>query len=351
MHIFLQPEDVLLFRDGKPFNQGEEHYARSIFPPLPSTVQGAIRSHYLIYKEIPLDDQSKIIETVGTADDFKGLRIRGPFIAKYNNQTLTRYFPTPADAFVIDDKGTAVRPAMLRKNPGMNSHTYLNYLLYKPRNVTQTKKKPAPWMSETELHEYFQGNDAQAMPEEYLFKSETRLGITLKADHTRSTEEGMLYQVDFIRLREDVGLYLEVSGFDDFPSSGLMRIGGEGHGVMFSTVAAPHPWSVPDPLPPRFKLYFTTPAYFEHGWEPADWGTFFEGQTPQLEAVALAGWQIASGFDYAQKRPKSTRRYVPAGSVYYFSCAGNTRLTTDAISEYGAAIGFGQILVAEWKED
>jgi CRISPR/Cas system CMR-associated protein Cmr3 (group 5 of RAMP superfamily) len=39
----IRPQDVWLFRDGKPFSGGEDHAATGIFPPTPFTVQGALR--------------------------------------------------------------------------------------------------------------------------------------------------------------------------------------------------------------------------------------------------------------------------------------------------------------------
>jgi CRISPR-associated protein Cmr3 len=50
---------------------------------------------------------------------------------------------------------------------------------------------------------------------------------------------------------------------------------------------------------------------------------------------------------------KPARRYVPAGSVYYFECQGEARLRPDlvqnAITDYGAQIGFGQVIVTNWE--
>ncbi len=350
MYIFLQPEDVLLFRDGRPFNQGEDHHARSVFPPLPSVMQGAIRSHYLVIQGIPLDDKKRIIETVGTAEDYKALRLRGPFLSKRQSEGVTRYFPTPADAFVLKKEAGIILPATLQPNSGMNSHTHLPYLLCKPQRVPRTKDKPDAWLSEAQLKNYLvDGTEAQTTPENVLFVRETRLGIQL--DHwSRTSKDEMLYQAEFIRPMDEIGLSLEVKGYPNWPSSGLMRIGGEGHGVYFLEVGAPKDvFPCPKTLWMRFKVYFATPAYFNAGWQPHDWGEFFEGNVT-LQAAAISGSLVASGFDYARKQEKPARRYVPAGSVYYFSCKGQARLKTDAISQYGAEIGFGQIFVTEWKE-
>lgn len=349
MNLFLHPEDVLLFRDGKPFNSGEDHHARSVFPPLPSVMQGAIRSHYLVHKGVPLNDIKKVKEMVGTADDFKTLRLRGHYLARYDGKTLTRYFPTPADAFVKE--GQTVKPAEWRVNPGGNSHAHLKYLPFKPESIGQTKDKPAPWMREDQLQTYLNGGEAQTTPESQLFNRETRLGIKLQSNSSRATEEGMLYQAEFIRPCENIGLYLELEGYSDFPDKGLMRIGGEGHGVGFQSIGKPTiAWNIPSPLPKFFKIYFATPTFFEEGWKPKDWGKFFEGAVT-LEGVALSGSLVSSGFDYAQGKAKSARRFVPAGSVYYFSSSGAARLKQiDGMSDYAAEIGFGQIFITEWNK-
>src|SRR5690606_5208459 len=82
MELFLEPVDVWLFRDGRPFDALSDHRAESIFPPYPTVMQGAIRSHHLVVKGVDLSDRAAIEAAVGTATDFKGLRLRGPFIAK-----------------------------------------------------------------------------------------------------------------------------------------------------------------------------------------------------------------------------------------------------------------------------
>ncbi len=348
MNLFLHPEDVLLFRDGKPFNRGEDHHARSVFPPLPSVMQGAIRSHYLVATGIPLNDKKRVKETVGTAEEFGDLRLRGPYIARYDGKILTRYFPTPADAFGLNK--TQVKLAKWKPNPKSNSHTHLNYLPFKPDDLETTKDKPAPWMSEGELQKYLNGETVQTTREDQLFHLEPRLGIKLQSNHSRATEEGMLYQAEFIRPCENVGLYLELEGYD-FREKGLMRIGGEGHGVGFQSIGKPTiAWNIPDRLPEFFKIYFATPAYFEGGWQPKGWSKFFEGDVI-LEGVALSGSLVSSGFDYAEGKAKSARRFVPAGSVYYFSNPGAACLKQiDGMSEYAAEIGFGQIFITEWNK-
>lgn len=45
--FFIEADDVLMFRDGRPFTAGESHVIQSLFPPSPLTLQGALRSYIL----------------------------------------------------------------------------------------------------------------------------------------------------------------------------------------------------------------------------------------------------------------------------------------------------------------
>lgn len=146
-----------------------------------------------------------------------------------------------------------------------------------------------------------------------------------------------------------------------------MRIGGEGRGACFTQldsrpIPSPFkgegkgegvlPWPTPPAhLPKQFLLYFATPTYFANGWQPQSWEQFFEGEV-KLQAAAVNRFQSLGGFDWAKNDHKPARRYVPAGSVYFFASDGQAKLKSgliqNAISDTGAAIGFGQILMGEW---
>ena len=54
MQLFLEAVDVWLFRDGRPFDAGQDHSAVSRFPPYPTVIQGAIRSHHLVQTGVNL---------------------------------------------------------------------------------------------------------------------------------------------------------------------------------------------------------------------------------------------------------------------------------------------------------
>lgn len=359
MELSLEPVDVWLFRDGKSFDALSDHRARSLFPPYPTVIQGAIRSHHLVVKGIDLRDPKAIKKAVGTAEDFGSLRMRGPFIAKKENDTIIRYFPVPADAVFDKAKGgyRLLRPLPSREAPYVltNAPDEIPRLLWRPEGCVPSKEGASDWLTERDLLHLLSGKPVTGIQSEDLFLRESRFGIG-RDDVTHTTREGALYEVEFIRLRPGVGLWVQVKGYDDWPQSGTMRIGGEGRGAHFTQVSPPLDWpQPPDPLPRQFKVYFASPTYFEDGWKPkGGWEQFFEGEVT-LQAAAIKGYESIGRFDIARGRQKPGRRYVPAGSVYYFTHNGSARLKpnllNNAMTELWPEIGFGQVIISEWKEE
>ncbi|NWG07728.1 MAG: type III-B CRISPR module-associated protein Cmr3 [Chloroflexi bacterium] len=360
MRIFIEPEDVWLFRDGKPFDAGSDHRARSLFPPYPNVMQGIIRSHQLILQDIPLTKKDKVMEAVGTATEYKGLRLRGPFVAKYKDGKLSTYFPVPADATPCSDDEVKSTAPRICGDGVITSHekATLPRLCF-ANGIEPGKRDYGNWLTFDALQDCLNGNAVKPVRDDELFERESRLGIEIEADRARVTKEGQLYQAEFIRPCPDVGLYVEFEGYDWADDQGLLRMAGEGRGGRYQSVNGSD-WLVPEkPLPRLFKVYFASPAYFSQGWRPEKWGTFFEGDV-LLEAVALKGYETIGGYDLANNQQKAAYRFVPAGSVYYFSSHGAAKLKdglvqnaiTESFNNHDdiAKIGFGQVIIKEWKE-
>lgn len=359
MQLFLEPLDVWLFRDGRPFDAGSDHRARSLFPPYPSVIQGVIRSHQLVVQGIDLRNRQQIVAAVGTADDLLELRLRGPFLARRERsggrEAILHYLPQPADAVSIDRETHTVRPAASPERPGEGLLTSAPTTHLLSLRDEPAKGEANLWLRQDELARYLQGTTVNGTTAAALYERESRFGIGLDGA-TRTAREGALYEAEFIRPCPGVGLLVEVQGYDGWPDQGVLRIGGEGRAAAFTQVTVA-PWPAPpDPLPRRFKLYLATPARFDGGWQPAggDWGGFFAGEV-RLVAAAIGRYESIGGFDLAAAphgAHKPAYRYVPAGSVYYFETDGDARLRPDllqaAVTDHGAAMGFGQILIEEW---
>ncbi|MFZ3071235.1 MAG: type III-B CRISPR module-associated protein Cmr3 [Anaerolineaceae bacterium] len=359
--MFIQPVDVLLFRDGRPFSAGSDHRADSLFPPHPFTLQGAIRTCQLMRLNVDLQNQQAIEEAIGTPKSFGNLRLRGPFLAKQDeNARIIRYFPQPADAYSLGDH--KIKPASNPKLPLQGTQTSCSTPMLIGLDDKPGKGESGLWLTEENLKSYLSGHEVQGIPSEELFVRENRLGIGTDPV-LGTTLQGALYEVVFIRLVERAGFLeeMEGAGYDDWDTKGCLQLGGEYRAATYEIMQGLHPLPYPvNPLPKQFKLYFATPAYFEQGWLPTNWNKFFDGKV-SLVAAALGKYETVGGVNLAhdKNRPdelhRPSRRYVPAGSVYYFKCDDDksvtwqTSLIQFAVTELGSEIGFGQIIIEEWN--
>lgn len=359
LHLFLRPMDVWLFRDGRPFDAGSAHRAESVFPPYSTVIQGAFRTHRLLARGVDLTNKKAIEEAVGKADEFGSLRLRGPYLAAWDGKTITRYFPQPADAIA---DGLEFLPAELNKPNGTLKANSPFPLLFGLKQHT-VKPKESLWVDENALKDYLEGKPAKGVTDSSLFLREDRVGIGM--DEKRVVDEGMLYETEFIRPREGVGLLMEIEGDyeAEWKNGGVVLLGGEGRQAIAEVVTAA-PLSKPPASVSRFKIFFATPTYFKMGWIPAtkkvngkddsDWSKFFKGDVT-LAAAAINRYESIGGFNWADdangaKAHRPARRFVPAGSVYYFEGKPELQpgLTQQAITDFGAEIGFGQTIIKEW---
>lgn len=376
MNLFIEPVDVWLFRDGRPFSAGLYHRAESLFPPFPTVVQGAVRSKHLAVLGVDVTDPEAVRREVGTSREFPtGFRVRGPFVGRKTDHEVELFFPQPADSVAEprpaskpNDSGEPPRivlRALAPREPraGEWSSIPSHVPMWLVPDGEPAKQEQELWLSWKELARYLQQGTAEAVQARCLFVRESRVGIALSL-RTRTVEEGRLYEAEFVRPAEGVGLYVEVDGFEGWPQRGVMAVGGESRAAAFQMVHK-IPWELaPNPLPGRFKVYFATPTYFERGWLPRSWDAFFEGEV-KLVAAALARFVVGGGFELAAPssmsgsgagvragRERAARRYVPAGSVYFFEAEPGARLRPDlvngAVTDDGAEIGFGQILIGRW---
>ena len=299
MQLFLEAVDVWLFRDGRPFDAGQDHSAVSRFPPYPTVIQGAIRSHHLVLCQVNVQDPVAVAATVGAGLELGQRRVRGPLLACRQGDSLMHLFPAPADAF---NQAGHLQARTPRPRPdGVTvsiPETVLSQLFWS-EGEPQKAEGGGAWLTGEALRDYLQGKAVTAIPTSDLFEPESRVGIAVDSAR-RTVREGALYDLQVVRPKPGVGLWVEATGFDDWPDAGVLRIGGEGRGAYFSILKAPLAWpaSTFSELPPRFKIYFATPTWFARGWRPAAWSQFFQGQV-SLQAAAIHRYESVGGFDWA----------------------------------------------------
>lgn len=356
LQLFIEPADVWLFRDGRPFNRGSDHRAQSVFPPLPSVLQGVIRSHYIAlnggieaYLRGALPAVEQVIGKPGHPAPAT-FQLRGPFIAKRENGQLTRYIPLPRDLYCHGKQYEYLKPQI---KPKITTDLDTDYqLLWHAEDVELEKAdQDEAWLDEQGFLEYLEEKPISAshvVKDTGLFKRESRIGIE-RDDVTRATRERMLYETEFIRLCENVGLYIEVDGLPDmgWQTTGIISIGGEGR---FGRYERGEWTQLPRGVPgAQCKACLLTPTYFTGGWLPRDWSQFFTG-VPRCMAAAVSKPLTLGGYDLAQRRHKPAYRYAPGGSVYFLENAGECKTKTlcESFSGDGSVpTGFGQFILAK----
>ncbi|MGI6114130.1 MAG: type III-B CRISPR module-associated protein Cmr3 [Mahellales bacterium] len=341
MIIKIDALDTLFFRDGKPFTMGLETWADCVFPPYPSVVYGALRTAYFASHIEELNKANR------NNDPTVGLVVKGLFLKIGDDLCL----PLPLDC--VKEKNNMKNDnkayQLTLKEKFIVSSLPTPYILQEDikREVENVREG---YFDDLSFIKYLNGT----MKEYYYIKlsdfvyAEEKVGIA-RNRYLNTAEEGKLYRVALRRL-DNVSLIIDFEGLK-LPETGFLKLGGEGKAATYRSI---------DYLPDfksnltgnRFKLYLSTPAIFNNGWLPG-WISpdtlegNYQGLRLKLLSAAVGKYISIGGFDVERGRPKSMKRAVPAGSVYYFELLeGQLADVKDlmhyrSISEYNAEQGFG----------
>lgn len=360
--LFIDPSDVLLFRDGRSFSAAtEDRLATGVFPPRPTVFYGALRSALLSEQEadFALSDfglTGLAAEVAGTQTETGTLALTRFALARRDEDgSVQRFYPVPNDVLVRKDDRrersknrdyTYLRPT--EDPPGRtNLPDGIDLLWYEGEDVYTRAKGYLP---ETAFRRVLAGDleavGANLIEAEGLFRKEPRTSVAIGEDGT--AEEGMLFTVDFTRTSDTVGFALQLDGDAGLlPDTGWLRLGGKARSARYYAGVDPSPL---DPQSDdlgdkirkqeRFKLMLTTPAVFEHGWRPdgidAEGNGTIAGCPVRLAGAAVGKSVPLGGWDLAKGRPKPTRLAVPTGSVYFFELDDSA--DADSIVEQGPVL-------------
>lgn len=370
MWIKIEPLDVLLFRESKPFSAGENFRAAGRFPPSPLPLVGALRSRALAHKDVDVQAYARCaregssfdaFSRVGTPNSLAPLEAMGPFLM-YNDQDVC--FPWPKDILRESEDGEtrSSNVVFLKPKPkptrnlwpveSFGEDTPLQNLT--ASTVTTGMVVPAGgFMKGKHLTTYLTEGVGDASPpiehvrQSDIAISEARLGITLSA--SRTAEEGRIYSAVFTRMKEKWAFYIQLRDTQEdgrekdlLPESGFLSLGGEARAARFTRLndddeeSLSEFWrqvamdALQDELIDklagrrRFKLYLLTPAIFGQGWLPDDIDGYSftwqaaPGVTANLVAAAVGKPDDVGGWDLVQNAPRPLFRAAPAGSVYFF---------------------------------
>lgn len=381
--------DVLFFRDGRPFDQGDpaQMAITRLFPPHPTTAVGALRAALargLGWGGVgPWGKDAKrknITETLGDGPDLEqaGLQFRGPYLVHGLSGPL---FPAPA-MLVRESTG---EPRLRRLGPGRLRTCDLredaDVRLAEPKNaVGKVKPVTGAWLTKEGMQRVLNGGvparteiylvgEEEDDVKERLFAREVRIGLARNA-RTRTAEQGALYTAGFIRPQagEKVGLVVGVKGMSDPPPpASPIPLGGEGR-FAWLEASDNHAVTLPQ-APERFetwndRLLYTvtliTPAHLPDPWPgPGDPLPGLPGAIVcacQERPVMVGGW-ASRHFKHNGWGPQPLKAMLPAGSTWFLD-VDDGKVDADALRKLnGTHIGdrqdwgYGEILIGTWQDE
>ena len=357
--LLIQPHDPVIFRDGKPFNEGALH-AKSLPFPLPATIAGAIRTR--ARADWDFRDQTHI-------DRIRAIRHTGPFLVVQNEQGRWELaLPAPADVVITEEdnilRAHPLRPKQLDPlegflSPfGFDQPVGVTPLMGAP-GVKPAAKLPPFWrwdrMSQWLAGSQLTGVLTRGTLGYIALPEQKRIHVAIDPA-TQTAAEGMLFAthgLEFVRR----GILSRVEESEDASWPAVAPIGGERRLAFWSELGEEEfTWPSMPSLPKgstTIRLVLATPAAFDGGWYPA-WARDelvpgFADVKLKLVAAAVPRFQPVSGWDLQIDKAKATRFLAPAGSVYFFNVKEGdpSKLWLKSISdrEQDRNDGFGIALV------
>lgn len=355
MKIKIDAIDTLFFKDGKPFTMGEEVWASSMFPPPPSVIYGALRSHYFgLHPETISKANSEEDPTKGLVLNFFGIAVDGEVM-----------FPTPLDLLfrkdAESDENNLIKTELVEFN-GVSNYAYKYHLQSEQKEKVDSVS--GSYLKIDSINDYLSKDDKplKALPLSQFISDEPKTGIG-RSNSTRSAEDGKLFRTGMKRpsVKKESGeiklsFIVDFSGLD-LPADGIMKLGGEGKAATYATFDG---YKLPE-LPPsiaahdateaELKLYFVSHSIFETGSKLPDELIASLGGTVEVKASATGRAVNIGGFDLKHNKPKQMKKAIPAGSVYFLKITNPDYNKIKSLNgsnlsavEY-AKQGFGTVLV------
>src|SRR5713226_9277563 len=161
MRIFLEPNESLLFRTGRPFDAGETDYAETLFPPTPETMQGVIRALLATYwdrsKTLPelFGPGSEVVKLIGDRNSYGHFRITNIALGRSQQDgkedDIELLYPAPAH-LLKDEKGYFRLKLGLIPDVSTNMPASMQYLIPEPGRTTTGKYSSVEgWLTEANL--------------------------------------------------------------------------------------------------------------------------------------------------------------------------------------------------------
>lgn len=363
--------DSLFFRESRPMESMGE--LQSTFPPSVQTLAGAVRTligetQQVNWHEFNADHE--LAKIIGYGDDLGALSFQGAWLA-YNGERL---FPTPC---LLMEKNEEENKSLYRLAISEDT-LYCDLgkkvrLPYLPKKAQGSKPLENTWLTKLGLEEILKGklpNSKHIKRASDIFHTESRVGIA-RNNAQRTTEEGMLYQTEHIRLNDKLTIELDAAGLPDtLPHSVMVRLGGEGRSA--HVMAQQKAVSIHAPQVNKntqgIILYLVTPLCYTKNTESEPLPSFVRHETETqtiwkgtlngisliLHSAVTGKYQRDGGWNLAKQQPRVAHSLVPAGSAF-FCIAENADHQAAIAALHNTQIGdrteygLGHIMTGLWQ--
>jgi len=308
----IEPCDTLFFKGAEPMEAGESHYAKTLFPPPASVLEGAVRTAWLVQHNIPFSgyrggrypEADKVIGPAGHTPPFTVL---GPLLEKEG----TLLAPWPAHWYLLTDKlPQEPKPQhpmrLIRASApdsgaaaalGLRSHVpTLPWMRFGEAAVQPENA----WIALAALAKDAVAAGVDFFMSAWLYKTENRTGIALErinGKSLRTVKEGHLYSGRHIRLARGVRMVFGIDRDVGLAASGVITLGGEQRFGRYERIAGTGLGAA------KGNLWLAiSPVH--------------AAQVPADAVFAAYKPQYSGGWDFVQWFHKPMTAWYPAGSVF-----------------------------------
>ncbi len=343
----IEPLDVLLFREAKPFVPGEGSWAKGQFPPMPVTVFQALRSLLDFYGSNKKDKQ-------------RNLKFIGPFLMDDKQQL---WLPTPKDLLAIKTK-----PETSEETPEDDLDEEIDNwdrtLCFQPMtreameqfgfdrdklppmvtpNINQNEfiGRLHSWISAEALSKYLRGETLTKDEKQKYFHPDPWSVQIMPHIHLKSGERQVQEEEGYfteVAVRLHSGWKLVAGMSHEFKKTEVVRLGGEGHRALVSPLPDFKQWQPLESFTERKKdsnkdsyfAYLLTPGLAEK--KTAVYGVYPKNWQGLLSGCASERALLWGGVSNIQRRIINSsdkgdtefallpqRAFVPPGTVYIFN--------------------------------
>ena len=336
----IEPLDVLLFRESKPFSPGDGSWAKGLFPPMPITVFQALRS--LLDPTDPKKEDKK-----------RDRQFIGPFfLDEYDRLWL----PTPKDLVCIRTKKSEDETTQYSSKEASDNWDIIRrlvpvnlneeawqHLCFDEKNLPPMVSpyldsnqyicgKPKPLIKAEALLQYLDGNDEHWQKDDFYenpWKPQVLPHIHIESG-TRQVKDSEGYFTE-VAMRLKPGWKFVAAMSEKLVDISVVRLGGEGPRAIVSLLSKfPHREKLEDSKQPEDSnfAYLLTPGLAEvepalYGAYPTNWKDLLRGCVSDRPVY----WGGISTIKRTHQGKTSEnmefallpqRAFVPPGTVYLF---------------------------------